>query len=1194
MVEDVHYGSDQYSYFVIGDAGDDEYKSVQALNPSIPSLSPWLDHFEYNSGSLSLNAILNFGELGTYTVERGIKATKDSTEYTSTGAYTFHVGPIAELEVRDGGASAEAATGETAFTIVAVNNGPDDALGAKVDVTLPQGATVVRAIPSAGTYNDGVWNIGGLQRQSYRSATGLPEGETLTIIAADVTEGAEATATISNDNVNHPYRVVIDGTTHTGTVYDHIDANNTATLTPRAGTGEPLPDTPVTGPPQSVSAVVLEWPPVESVNGWAVSHYEVQRSSSEWEELADNAQCSADADASTCQYVDTSAKTGQMYRYRVRAVNTPGVAGPWSSVMQIGVAAAVGAPEAPVLAAHPNEPDGITEILLTWTKPVENGSSITSYTIEAADRSSGPWAAITDLLPTPTLGPEATSWTHKGLDPGKRYYYRITATNALGNSPPSQVVEVSTRAVGIPAAPINVAAAPEGGDAIDVKWDKPQRDGGNPITRYEVQWSADGVSGWRSAGSTADGDTLTFKHSGLRPGETRHYRVAARNSRGLSDWSYPPYAVATTLVGVPGVPRSLTARAEAHDTINLTWTAPASNGDPITSYEIQWSDDGAPGSWQALETVRENIGGVVRNSHVDSGLDPVTTRYYRVRAVNGTGAGSWSRAASATTPTKPGAGPPTAPLNLTLVAGDGSIEAVWDPPGSDGGSAIKDYLVQFRASGSWETVPHGGTHTYTLIFGHSDGRPLTNGRSHSVRVAAINENGVQGSWAQGSAVPNIPRRLPSEPPNVVPTGGDGEITVTWREPYDVGHPALSGYRVQYRAGKQEESSGVCAGYTDWLPSTPISVGSSARSHTITGLANGTTYQVQVWAVNSEGDSPRAGCDGALAATPEPAEDPEPPPEDPEGGAPSAPRNLALTPGDREIRASWQAPEDLGDPEITDYLVQYRRTGETSWDSRKATASPAAIAGLTNGTEYEVRVLVSNEHGDAVTAIERATPVEPGHPPTAPRNLSLMAGDGEIQVSWDAPQNLGKPEIAGYTVWYREDGQDAWTEHGTMATSAASATITGLTNGTRYEVEVEVSNQHGTAVSETKGATPKLSPNQNTAPQNLISTQENYEDVDGSPLKVVVVSWAPPDSEKFPGVTGYVVQFRRGTSGDWLDRRCTISDDPPPIEETCSDHRGGPTTVAGIMGVTNGTYQVRVAAVNREETGAWAVVTHRVR
>ena len=83
-----------------------------------------------------------FGTLGTYEVNLTMGGTNSSTAYTSSGRYTFHVGPIAELEVRDGGASHHASAGQNALTIVAANNGPDDSLGAKV-TNLPAGREVL-------------------------------------------------------------------------------------------------------------------------------------------------------------------------------------------------------------------------------------------------------------------------------------------------------------------------------------------------------------------------------------------------------------------------------------------------------------------------------------------------------------------------------------------------------------------------------------------------------------------------------------------------------------------------------------------------------------------------------------------------------------------------------------------------------------------------------------------------------------------------------------------------------------------------------------------------------------------------------------------------------------------------------------------------------------------------------------------
>jgi len=194
-----------------------------------------------------------------------------------------------------------------------------------------------------------------------------------------------------------------------------------------------------------------------------------------------------------------------------------------------------------------------------------------------------------------------------GFTGGTRKYFRMLATNMCDGDDPaiecdslwSDVVGVTTRAPGISSAPINVRAAADGDAAIDVSWEAPEDDGGTPITRYEVQWSPDGVSGWRNAGQTANGTTLTFKNTGMTFRTTCYYRVAARNARGLSAWSDPPYAMATTLAGVPGQP-CLTVRATDANTIALTWTTPADNGDPITRYEIECSEDGSANSWSPL------------------------------------------------------------------------------------------------------------------------------------------------------------------------------------------------------------------------------------------------------------------------------------------------------------------------------------------------------------------------------------------------------------------------------------------------------------------------------------------------------------------------------------------------------------------------------------------------------------------
>ena len=77
------------------------------------------------------NYFLEASALGTYVIEFTAKANRaDTTEnpntYTDTGTYIFHVGPAAELEVRDAGANPEVAADRRAYTILAMNNGPGE------------------------------------------------------------------------------------------------------------------------------------------------------------------------------------------------------------------------------------------------------------------------------------------------------------------------------------------------------------------------------------------------------------------------------------------------------------------------------------------------------------------------------------------------------------------------------------------------------------------------------------------------------------------------------------------------------------------------------------------------------------------------------------------------------------------------------------------------------------------------------------------------------------------------------------------------------------------------------------------------------------------------------------------------------------------------------------------------------------
>ena len=90
----------------------------------------------------------------------------------------------------------------------------------------------------------------------------------------------------------------------------------------------------------------------------------------------------------------------------------------------------------------------------------------------------------------------------------------------------------------------------------------------------------------------------------------------------------------------------------------------------------------------------------------------------------------------------------------------------------------------------------------------------------------------------------------------------------------------------------------------------------------------------------------------------------------------------------------------------------------------------------------------------------ATPPTPtALAPSAPPAPTVTPGDGQLEVRWTAPADNGAA-IDDYDVRYRQAGGN-WTElPDTVKSTSTSATITGLANGTRYEVQVRAGNSVG--------------------------------------------------------------------------------------------------------------------------------------
>ena len=222
-----------------------------------------------------------------------------------------------------------------------------------------------------------------------------------------------------------------------------------------------------------------------------------------------------------------SLDAGTAYRVQVRATNAEGDSN-WSpsGTGQTSGGNVPGAPTGLTAAA-----DGQTGIDLDWNAPASNGGSpLTGYRIEVSSTgNSGSWIPLVN-----NTGNTSTIYSHTGLPAGTTRYYRVSARNANGAGPVSNVDSATTDA-----APLGqvtgVNLTPSDG-ALTVGWTAV-----NGATGYKVQWKSGGESyntGSRQA-TVPSGSTTNHTIGNLANGTEYTVRVIATKT-GANDG--PPSA----------------------------------------------------------------------------------------------------------------------------------------------------------------------------------------------------------------------------------------------------------------------------------------------------------------------------------------------------------------------------------------------------------------------------------------------------------------------------------------------------------------------------------------------------------------------------------------------------------------------------------------------------------------------------
>ena len=179
-------------------------------------------------------------------------------------------------------------------------------------------------------------------------------------------------------------------------------------------------------------------------------------------------------------------------------------------------------------AIAPAAPSGLSatatsawQINLSWT---DNAFNETSFIIERSED-----GTTFDALDT--VSANATGYQDVNLDPATIYYYRVKATNAVGDSDYTSIAYDTTEEDPTPAAPSGLTITSVTAESVNLAW----TDNATNETGFRIERSRDGSS--FSAIATVAANVTTFSdgdsHGLWAPG-TYYFRVLAFNDDGPS------------------------------------------------------------------------------------------------------------------------------------------------------------------------------------------------------------------------------------------------------------------------------------------------------------------------------------------------------------------------------------------------------------------------------------------------------------------------------------------------------------------------------------------------------------------------------------------------------------------------------------------------------------------------------------
>ena len=719
-----------------------------------------------------------------------------------------------------------------------------------------------------------------------------------------------------------------------------------------------------------------------------------------------------------------------------------------------------------------------------------------------------------------------------------------------------------------PNAPTVARSSTQPTSGLSVSWTAPSSTHSGGITGYALRYRQTGASSW---GSTINltGTGTTYQLNGLSNGKSYDVQVAGKDAEGTGAWS----DTGTGITEYPGPSLSITENSAAGTNIGAAVDADSNpNG-----YTLAYSLGGTDASSFDIVSTSGQIR--VKTGHVP---DYETKTSYSVNVImaasggSSTGTGNSNLSPNGTgnyvirvtievtdvneTPTFP-SDTATRSIAENSAVGTNIGAAVT----SSGGQAAltytldgtdKDKFTIVSTSGQLQVktgnIPNYEAKTsYSVQVKVTDGKDSSNNDDSSIDdtiTITINVTDVN----------EPPPKMTTPTVAANSTTPTTKIDVSWTAPTTAqmsGKPAVNDYDVEYRL----------SGDSTWTDASYTGTGTST---TLTGLTSGKTYEVQVRAVNDEGDG--AWSDSASTIT----------------------RAGSVT---RSIAENSAAGSNVGAAVTATANTNYTYTHALSGTDASKFSIASSTGQITVGTgttldyetktSYSVTVTVTVAAKSQGASIQSLDPNAPGDY-TIPVTINVTDVDETPAFDDGASttRSIAENSAVGTNVGSAVSATDAENETLTYSLTGTDASKFDVGSSTG-QITVKTGNipdyEAKTSYSVTVNVTDKNdeSGNSDTVIDDTISVTINVTDVNEppgaptltvsnhstTPTTKISLSWTAPTMTGKPALSGYDVQYQLAGANNWTDKT----------------HSGTGTT-ATLTGLTTGkTYNVRVRAKNDE-------------